>query len=73
MTIVKTTIKSAGGQTYVSTNIPGKGKTDNDYNLGEVTNQLVSSNFPSFHGTEEEWVEIVENAQEVKIENLGSE
>lgn len=70
MTKVKATIKS-GGKTYVSVEISGNGKTDEDYDLAKTVALLLPTSFNSFHGTDEEWEVIKSTATEIKIQNLG--
>ena len=72
MTITKITVIAADNKHYVSVDVPGHGKTEEDYDVAKVIHQLVPSVFSSFHGTDEEWKIILEEAQEIKIENMGN-
>ena len=70
MTKTKITIDT-GTKKYISVDTPGHGSSDEDYSVPKVFAQLDFSNFPSFHGTAEEWQDILDNSEEVKIENIG--
>ena len=72
MTLVKATIKTQD-KIYVSVSISGHGKNDLIYDVAKTTSQLVPENFPSFNGTPEEFKVILNTAQSIKLENLGSE
>jgi hypothetical protein len=71
VSLVRITITTST-RNYISVSVPGNGRTDNDYDVGSVFNQLQSTNFPSFTGTEAEWQVILNTSEEVKIENLGA-
>ena len=70
MTKTKVTVFTSA-KTYISVDIPGKGRDDTNYNVREVLGQLDSSKFPSFSGTEQEWKIILKTADNISIQNLG--
>ena len=67
---VKATVNN-GNNTYVSVDLPGHGKTDNDYNVAKSIAEFTFDKFPAFQGTEEEWAEVLRTATKVEITNLN--
>ena len=70
MTLVRTTIKTAT-KVFVSVDLFGYGSDITNFSVAKTTLQILPENFPSFHGTQEEWDEIMNSTVEIKTENIG--
>ena len=70
--MIKMTVTAADNRKYVSIELPGNGNSEHNHNVGKSFDQVdQSSNFQSYQGTQEEWIELLKTTKSVVIENIG--
>lgn len=73
MVHTKITITSASNRKYISVQVPTEKDFGDAYSVTDILEEITPDIFPSFKGTAEEWDELIENSQSIKVENLGKQ